>query len=959
MEKQQISESTDQNQGRWATLEQGINATEAFLKKLAENSFDEFFYVIFDTYLELTKGIQLIFEQRVGRLKHIPAEEYERMREEEAQMLEDIRVLLDEFQQQQASIIHTYWETGIANYLQRIDAFVLESPEEVQHVWEVEALEPRAEDDRAVRRRKAMARMRSKLNGGRLEETLPLRMLLSFYLRYLLLQQFGQYVKALHLGAYELSREIGKGLSHCCDEWDEHLKRQEEAPQGADDGHDLALWKSLKPVLEALGQAIKVRQHYYRSFLEEIHGRYTSLLQEVLHTLSHPSLVRRHERLLDGLQNQVKGTADAWQEGQVYWHNELMATSILLSVRVRLRQLATVVKADIRSRFFEDLAAKVEGLQAHIEALRETENPAEESDITHQSFLISEYLFTSGSQLIEDTLSKAHAAIDDLPVSIQLLPSESLDAKPVSLALASVGDYLTQTHFFGPLQVQLQQLPSRFKRFYLRIQDATRLIAFNLNPERLEKEAARSNLDIVLQKAEEEVRGVRLQLRHLFEELEEDIDDQLEITLRYLSLEEIQKTSEDLRGSIRGEARLRFRGRLRTFRQRVLDRLNSSLQRLGIKSSHFIPSDWQTDVGLDQSLHARLRDFVEEVTPKPRVLSSIPFYYQQLFVGKEIMLTGPLKHREQSLQQAERAATRLQQRLGGAMMVTGEPLCGKSYFCHKVASLCFAGNHYFIKPPLAGSIHASELTRAFQQSLNAKGSLQQIIESAPIQTVFIFDDLELWWERSPKGSQVLQKILGLISQYGRDYFFVLNCNQFSLQLFQQLTNISHHLVSTISLPPLTPKQVKSVVMDRHYSGGIPLSWKGRTYDQLKPKEVNALFKRHQQLSGGNVGAALRLWLSSIEAASDELIEVREPVIPAMPLIKEMDWMVLLCQFVLHKRLRLSQLTRVYDPATADLEHLLSSLLRAGLIEEQVNQTYQLNPYLIRPIIRQLKQSHLL
>lgn len=930
------------------------------LNALAISIYDDYFSIIFRNYHQLYHGIWKIYSQCFLQLKDKNELYADTLREEKIGMLHDINELLEEYKQLQWPIIGAYLEKGIANYIVTIDKLSEGCIEIDYRVWD-EIILTRAEDDSPqTKRRKAVSRFGRALRMGNRQRKVYLKKIVKHYLSHLLLIQLDEYLHAAELVSEANMRKLGEILIQASEEWETLIKG--ESTKEDDTNLIENVWEKVNLTFQAFDGEIKEKQAELRTGLIELHQYFGQLLETASTKIDGAARLKQDSKEERKIRLQLQGRRKKWEANQILWHNELSSQMTLLTVRARLSQLTQVVKTELETTFFKNTDETIRQIREKIQKLSSKKDKLKKDEAVQDLFQIKDDLFVSDSQLIEDALAKAHDAIDDLPANVRLktVGSDRRKLDNREIALASIVNYLTQTYFFAPLKDELQKLPQLFKRLYFRIQDATRLIAFNLQPENIGKRAAKQNLAEVLEKAGQDISLTYQELRLLLEKLEKHIDDRLVITLQHLSLPDIIDESEKLRGSIRSDTRLKgLKDVLGDYKIRVRDTLRKIMKLLGLKHARLLSRDWN-DVQTDRNIHARLRNFVEKIKPQDQVLRALPFYYQQLFIGKEILITTVLKHRDAELAEAKSAAKRLMQGLGGGILVVGDPLAGKSYFCQHVATHCFPSEYYLIKPPLEGAIFAQDLTRAFQKSLKGPGSLSHLIESTPVQTVFILDNLELWWERSTNGGQVLKNIFELIEQYGRDYFFILNCNTYTFRLLEQLTDIKLHIASTIHLSPMDSQQIKAVLLDRHFSGANSLEWKGKSYEDLSARDINYLFRKYYSLSRGNVGMALRLWLGSIVKVSKDRISIREPLDIEMPQIEDTDWLLILSQFILHKRLTITKISRIYQGVDPEmLNSHLTSLLRAGLIEQVGRYAYQINPYLTLDIIRQLKEAQLL
>ncbi len=328
----------------------------------------------------------------------------------------------------------------------------------------------------------------------------------------------------------------------------------------------------------------------------------------------------------------------------------------------------------------------------------------------------------------------------------------------------------------------------------------------------------------------------------------------------------------------------------------------------------------------------------------------MPFYYKQLFTGKHLNPGRKIDNRQREINEAEKAIRHIRQGIAGGIMVTGEALSGKSFFCEHIAYHLIGGEVFHITPPDGGSIMSAELQKAFQAATAKKGSLRNILQKLPSESIFVLNDIEMWWLKTEGGDQLIEELAKVIEEFGSRHFFLLNCNLQTYILLSQATGIQRCLVSTIVLAPMLMEELRKVIWTRHKTGGLVLNYKGKPESQLSEKKLNRLFSRLFYLSGGQLGFALRLWLSSIVHYQEGIIELETPVVFEFPELESADWKSFLLQFFLHKSLSRKRILKLYGSENkAWTKQLLAELKKSGITEEPQKDVFilkaEIRPYL--------------
>ncbi len=157
------------------------------------------------------------------------------------------------------------------------------------------------------------------------------------------------------------------------------------------------------------------------------------------------------------------------------------------------------------------------------------------------------------------------------------------------------------------------------------------------------------------------------------------------------------------------------------------------------------------------------------------------------------------------------------------------------------------------------------------------------------------------------------------------------------------------------------EEIERLVLLRHWSGGLSFVLNGREEEEVSEWGKVRFFNTFFDYSGGNPGVALGAWLSSIEKVSGKQIHLRVPKPPDYEVLRTLpdDWVMLIIQFLLHKRLSLPRLRRILYSDVAVVRDLLRDLLRAGLLVEKGTGVYQLNAYTEIHLINVFKEQGIL
>jgi len=326
----------------------------------------------------------------------------------------------------------------------------------------------------------------------------------------------------------------------------------------------------------------------------------------------------------------------------------------------------------------------------------------------------------------------------------------------------------------------------------------------------------------------------------------------------------------------------------------------------------------------------------------PEVEEQIPFYYRQLFRRKQYYLNELWVNRARELSQARAAYDNYQKGFRGGLLVRGERNSGRSFFSQYAARyLAPEARIYTVYPPFSGSLSTSIFKTQLQKATDIYGSYDEIFSKMDSQAILVIDDLELWWEKSENGFRVIDQIVFLMERYSPKCWFIVNVNTHSFRVINSIKKIESYFLKLVELQPFNAEQLRDIILKRHNSSSLRYTFKNRKSKYITALDNARLFNRYFHYSQGNVGVALNAWLTNITSVENNTLRIKFPEVPDARVLDylESDWLLIILQFVLHKRLTLQRLQRITHENANVLLKKLSTLKRAGIITES-NGVYE-------------------
>lgn len=943
---------------------------EERLNELTSSLVEEYLFVLTDGYVELASAMSSIFAQNLDPIKaNLKAFSRGKVSHVKFQIIEDTGKLVDEFGEVHLDQFARYMQVGTGLFVAELETLVNQSVSNVSITYTDTDLKPGSEDSSKVKRAKSWLRWRQ-----RVWATEPVR---EIAFRELVRQEFGNvYLKNIH----SFLHALGLAGRQMCNRLIEVIRLNVDVLRSiGNEREELTEQQIIEK--QALMQAhfdtaiadFRDQHTQYSIYLAEFNSLFRTRLEVLMAT---PGLViKEHDPsgnpALEA--RRVRSYHTIWRLNQQLFHNHLFASVQLQALHLHLIRIVDRVKSGLDKELMKPGREGLVEILELIDELRLNEGPIEPDQLAGADLHAAEGSNYPDARVLEEIIQEIRYAIERLPQSIALRRVEDLESFEqgkrlqlgvVELSLQDLTNFITKTHFIAPLEDLARGLPSRYKQIVNQARDGIRLVIFNFG-ENANGEASildRRQLQTVLQRAKNQVAEAADSLNLLEEETEKALEASLATCREHLKPRELILQESEWSRNIRGEERL---GGLRLWWSRLRDWVRRKWkQYIGIwrkTQTDLLMADFEVATENYANALARSRDFVDRVNPEPMVMRLLPFYYKQLFIGKQSLGSAQMSSRDRELKMAQVAVKRMSEGLGGAMMVVGESLSGKTYFCEHVATTLFSGRLYRINPPAGGSSGVADLKAAFSRSLQSTGSIKRMISAIPRGAVFLLGDLELWWERRTGGDAVIRLIGELIEEFGKEHYFILNTGVHTYPLLRQLTELEEHIISTIVMAPFSRENLRKTIMIRHYSGGLQMRYKGESEKELSPRMTSRLFARFFEASRGNIGYALHLWLAQISSVQKNEFVIEAPVAnPGFPNVGDADTRVMLAQFVLHRQLTLKRLCRIYPGESRDeLSQQLEGLIRAGLIIEGPPQVFSLDPFAYPHLVTQLKAIQLI
>ncbi len=668
-------------------------------------------------------------------------------------------------------------------------------------------------------------------------------------------------------------------------------------------------------------------------------------------------------------------------EAPAQWHRNATLISsyalIELSLMVaknRITVLLGKVTDDVMRHIQTGVLDRLAKLETTLTTLRQSDGAEGESGL---QAALGAYEVVNTDVVAGELLRGVQASVDELPETVEIIVEETFQqletrqfdqVDTLSIDLRRLVHYVVETELVEPFQERLAQLPGHALRGWRSAGDVARLVRFRLenvtDTDDVDAAAPQESLEAIIDSCQQRLIQEREPIEAATAAFLEGSRKLLGTTFEKLDPYLLTRSADNMGHYIRSQESRRVilgfevgRKRLRTLMTRGLVRLlyGHSEGVLLARRLHEVQQEGPADVG-------GTLDLAEKLSPPPRVLSSLPLYYRQLFTGNQPIGEEYWVGRRDELKRATTVVHRHQRGYTGGVLVVGGPETGKTALCRRiVATHVDARRVHRIIPPEGGTADLDVFRASLLESLGGHGDPRHVLAALPRDSAILLPDLELWWERHPEGYEVIDEILWLIDEFSGHCLFVAHMNTHAYRFLARVRPLSRAFLDTIACEPFDAEQLQEAILVRHRSTGLRFELDGKQEDQLSDFTIARFFSALFEQTAGSIGGALRTWVACIEEVDGERLRLRRPDRPSLSALDRLsdEDRVWLRQVVLHKRLTPQRLARLFRMDEITAHRRAIQLQRMGLLVESSSGAVALHPYLYPFIIQHLDEREML
>ncbi|MBI9035237.1 MAG: hypothetical protein JEZ03_12270 [Bacteroidales bacterium] len=716
-------------------------------------------------------------------------------------------------------------------------------------------------------------------------------------------------------------------------------------------------FERLKELNEAsLNALMQMHQKHFSKLIEKISLKLKRTNVNASIILPREGEVLKQRRLITTIPN-------LWASNQKLLLNqtllELNLQSFVLKLDGILRDTGAELKEIIHFRTHDILSELLTYIQRYSAELEKGNVHPFKIDIPQFD---KNSLLLSFERVIDNSLRRIRMASNVFPDRIHVFSQDSFNdylsvqynnPSSVDIAVLRLIDYLIQSEFIGPMEELVNDLAVQLRKYSSLSGDIVRIINFSIGTSEHEiKELNNGSVEDIrtlLKEQELELVNAIKAIQEIEKVVSKHIQDRLITANEALSISVFIKSAADLKQYIKAHESIKRWSKIKKWFKTTNRNIQKQTSQVWYRHSKgvLLAQKLNKSEEYNQTRVNDVLNILDKISIDDQILTQIPFYYQQLFLRKEYYLNEFWVGRQKELDEFHSSLDRYNAGFKGGILVKGERGCGKTFFSqYAVNKFLPESNLYVVNPPYAGSSDPEDFKKTMQNVFEVR-QYDQAFSELPPNSVIIFDSLEQWWERRSGGYRVLNMIVDLINRFHDKYLFIVNVNIHSFEVINSVHKIESKFLHLIDLDPFNSEQIKEIIMLRHKSGNLRFELFRKKHRKMHYWDNARLFAKYFNFSKGNVGVILDAWIANIVEVDQQTIYISEPLIPETSVLDnlELEWWLLLVQFILHKRMSIKRLSKITLLDESNLVDMIVILKRSGVVVETSADIYEINRFL--------------
>lgn len=652
------------------------------------------------------------------------------------------------------------------------------------------------------------------------------------------------------------------------------------------------------------------------------------------------------------------------QHNQEILVNRVQLNLTLLVFAAQLRHFTSLILRRVDANLHKDVTDNQQAYLTYLKAFRTRYLKNEDTSFNFSYDKLEVSFDQNSAKSLINMLNKTQKSIlKSLPDTIEIFSEESDnvigtdkqygDLDTVKISVIRLIDFIIQDEFTNKIEQVISDLPEQITQQSHYLQDHLRFLSYSIENKNSIGKEFHTFIDDEITTIEKN--------KALSEEFVSNtltqIEERQRVITEKISLYPFVQAAMNLKQYIKQRESIKSKNRLHILQTKLNYWFNNLAASIWYQESESIilTQNILNEEDSDYKIKTKLRKSIAKLKGSPEVINNLPYYYQQLFTNRQNYISEFWINMPEAEQELNNFTNDKKDNIAKALLIKGLPGSGKSHLSYRyISSLSDNSNIITITPPVGGSIDIKVFENTLQNAIDEKNihDLSKLKEGS----VIIFEDLELWWQKSAEGFVVFDRIFDIINQYSEKHTIVVVINSYTYSIIEKLRDTKRIFSHIININVMDARSIQSMIWNRHQSGGLKLTYANKSEDSFHPWDFARLFSKYYKSSKGHINSAMYNWINNIISINEKEIKIRKPIIlnsNTLDILSQNEiWIIY--SLLIHKQLSINALTKITSFDIDFTNRKMIELQRIGIIEQKAKNIYEISPLLMPYVLQLLK-----
>ncbi len=657
--------------------------------------------------------------------------------------------------------------------------------------------------------------------------------------------------------------------------------------------------------------------------------------------------------------------ADKRNRNQNYLVNRVKLNIILLVFASQLRQFTSLILKRVKLYLEKDIIIKQEAYLNYLKSYKARFDKDSTTVFEYQSEeLIESFNQGSADSLINLLYRTQKNILKPLPETIEIFSEESDnligtekqfgELETIRISVIRLIDFMIQNEFTSRIQEVISKLPEQISERSHYLQDHLRFISYSID----NKDTINKDFSTFI---DDEIKTIENnnELNNSFvnEQLLQ-IEERQRVINEKVSLYPFVQVAMNLKQYIRQNENPNNKNKIITLRDNIKLRAQNIAANLWYNESEgiILTKNILNDKDSEYEVKSKLRKEIAKLKAPKVVSDNLPYYYQQLFTNRHNYISDFWIPRPEAEAEFDNFIDDRNAGLAKALLIKGLPGTGKSHLSYRfVNNINKTAKPISIIPPIGGSIDIETFNKVLRTSFDVRNI--EDINDLTGDFVLIFEDIELWWQKSADGFIVFDEIFNFINKYSDKFTILVIINSYTYSIIEKLRDTKRIFSHIINLNVIDARVIEQMIWKRHQSGGLKIKLGNKSEDNFHLWDYARLFNRYFKSSKGHINTAMYNWINNITEIEDKSIVIRRPMVLNSSIFNKLNdnelW--ILQSIIIHKQQSIKNISLITNFDIEFINRKMIEFQRIGIIEEKDKNIYEISP-LIMPYLLQILNS---